>query len=73
MGAAASEGAEPLARGDIVRELEEWRAMSDEEREAIPLTPEQERELDRRLDALDRGDARVIPADEVHALLERLL
>ena len=33
--------------------------------EAMPLTPLQRDELDRRLDELDRGDVALVPWDEV--------
>jgi putative addiction module component (TIGR02574 family) len=33
--------------------------------EALPLTPAQREELDRRLDELDRGEGESIPWDEV--------
>ena len=33
--------------------------------EAVPLTPQQRAELDRRLDELDQGDVSLVPWDEV--------
>ena len=38
--------------------------------EAIPLTPRQRDELDRRLDQLDSGDVALVPWDEVRRQLK---
>jgi putative addiction module component (TIGR02574 family) len=35
---------------------------------AVPLTPAQRAEIDRRLDELDRGDVELVPWDEVKRL-----
>lgn len=71
MGKPEREPVEPLSTNALLAELEEWRSMSDEEREALPLTPEEAREIERRLDALDRGEVELIPADEVFEELRR--
>ena len=50
-------------RLDLIAQL--WESLSDEERDSLPLTLEQERELDRRLDALDREGPVGISSDEL--------
>ena len=52
----------PQERLRLIDELwESLRAVPD----AVPLTPEQRAELDRRLDELDRGEVALVPWDEV--------
>jgi putative addiction module component (TIGR02574 family) len=50
-------------RLDLIEQL--WESLSDEERDSLPLTIEQERELDRRLDALEREGPVGISPDEL--------
>jgi len=50
-------------RLDLIEQL--WESLSDEERDSLPLTLEQERELDRRLDALEREGPVGISSDEL--------
>jgi putative addiction module component (TIGR02574 family) len=50
-------------RLDLIEQL--WESLSDEERDSLPLTSEQEQELDRRLDALDREGPVGISSDEL--------
>ncbi len=50
-------------RLDLIEQL--WESLSDEERDSLPLTVEQERELDRRLDALEREGPVGISSDEL--------
>lgn len=59
----------PDERLDLIEQL--WDSLSDEERSALPLTTEQERELDRRLDVLDRKGPSGINGDELRARLRR--
>ena len=52
----------PEERLRLIDELwESLRVVPD----AVPLTPEQRAELDRRLDELDRSDVTLVPWDEV--------
>jgi putative addiction module component (TIGR02574 family) len=50
-------------RLDLIEQL--WESLSDEERDSLPLALDQERELDRRLDALEREDPVGISPDEL--------
>jgi len=50
-------------RLDLIEQL--WESLSDEERDSLPLTSEQEQELDRRLNALDREGPVGISSDEL--------
>ena len=50
-------------RLDLIEQL--WESLSEEERESLPLTPEQERELDRRLDALEKEGPAGVSSDEL--------
>lgn len=50
-------------RLDLIEQL--WESLSDEERDSLPLTLDQERELDRRLDALEREGPVGISSDEL--------
>jgi putative addiction module component (TIGR02574 family) len=54
-------------RLDLIEQL--WDSLSDEERDSLPLTAEQERELDRRLDALERQGPTGISPDELRQRL----
>jgi putative addiction module component (TIGR02574 family) len=50
-------------RLDLIEQL--WDSLSDEERDSLPLAADQEEELDRRLDALDREGPVGISSDEL--------
>ena len=50
-------------RLELIEQL--WDSLSDEERDSLPLTAEQERELDQRLDAVEREGAVGISSDEL--------
>lgn len=50
-------------RLDLIEQL--WDSLSDEERDSVPLTAEQEQELDRRLDAVEKDGAAGISSDEL--------
>jgi putative addiction module component (TIGR02574 family) len=50
-------------RLDLIEQL--WESLSDEERDSLPLAADQEEELDRRLDALDREGPVGISSDEL--------
>jgi len=50
-------------RLDLIEQL--WDSLSDEERDSLPLTAEQEQELDRRLDAAEREGTVGISSDEL--------
>ena len=52
----------PAQRLRLIDEL--WESLRSVP-EAVPLTPLQTDELDRRLDELERGDAALVPWDEV--------
>jgi putative addiction module component (TIGR02574 family) len=53
----------------LIEEL--WESLDQEERDAIPLTPEQEAELDRRLDALDRDGVQGLSPQELREFIKR--
>lgn len=56
---------EKMTPADRLRLIEElWESLRSAP-EALPLTPPQKAELDRRLDDLDRGDVALVPWDEV--------
>jgi putative addiction module component (TIGR02574 family) len=57
----------PDERLQLIEQL--WDSLSPDERDAIPLTTEQERELDLRLDALEREGPVGISS---HELLSRI-
>jgi putative addiction module component (TIGR02574 family) len=64
MGSSAIE-IEKLSPEDRLRLIEElWESLR-RQPETVPLTEAQRKELDRRLDELDRGEAETIPWDEV--------
>jgi putative addiction module component (TIGR02574 family) len=50
-------------RLDLIEQL--WESLSVEERDSLPLTTEQQEEVDRRLDSVDRDGPRGISADEL--------
>jgi putative addiction module component (TIGR02574 family) len=50
-------------RLDLIEQL--WDSLSDEERDSLPLTGEQEQELDRRLDAVQSEGPVGISPDEL--------
>lgn len=52
----------PAERQRLIDDL--WESLTSTP-EAVPLTPLQRDELDRRLDELDRGDVALVPWDEV--------
>ncbi len=51
-------------RLDLIEQL--WESLSDEERDSLPLTVEQEQELDRRLDALEKEGPVGLLSNELH-------
>lgn len=53
----------------LIEEL--WESLDESRREAIPLTPEQEAELTRRLEAHEREGPSGITAEEMHEKLRR--
>ncbi|HEX9695230.1 MAG TPA: addiction module protein [Actinomycetota bacterium] len=53
----------------LIEEL--WESLDQKERDAIPLTPEQEVELDRRLDALDRDGVQGLSPAELREYIKR--
>jgi len=56
-------------RLDLIEQL--WDSLSDEERDSVPLTAEQEQELDRRLDALEKEGPVGISPDELREQVRR--
>jgi putative addiction module component (TIGR02574 family) len=57
---------EKLSTEERLRLIEElWDSLDPVERDAIPLTSEQQEELDRRLDALEREGPIGISSDEL--------
>ena len=56
-------------RLDLIEQL--WDSLSDEERDSVPLTAEQEQELDRRLDALEKEGPVGVSADELREQVRR--
>ncbi|MHB8512468.1 MAG: addiction module protein [Actinomycetota bacterium] len=59
-------GEERLA---LIEEL--WESLDQQERDEIPLTPEQEVELDRRLDALDSDGVQGLSPAELREYIKR--
>ncbi|HEX9775786.1 MAG TPA: addiction module protein [Actinomycetota bacterium] len=55
-------------RLDLIEEL--WESLDDEQRDSVALTPDQVKELDRRLDDLEREGVSGLTPDEVRARLE---
>ncbi|MBI4729675.1 MAG: addiction module protein [Acidobacteria bacterium] len=56
-------------RLELIEEL--WESLGEEEREALPLTGEQQDELDRRLDSLEKEGPVGLQPEEVRARLRR--
>ena len=56
-------------RLDLIEQL--WDSLSDEERASLPLTAEQEQELDRRLDAVEREGPVGVSSDELRDQVRR--
>lgn len=52
----------------LIEEL--WESLGEEERDAIPLTREQESELDRRLDALEKDGPVGLSPEEVRTRIQ---
>lgn len=52
-------------RLELIEEL--WDSLDEEERDALPLTREQEAELDRRQGALEKEGAVGLSPEEVHS------
>lgn len=50
-------------RLELIEQL--WESLSDDERNALPLTAEQDQELDRRLDSVEREGPVGISSDEL--------
>jgi putative addiction module component (TIGR02574 family) len=50
-------------RLDLIEQL--WESLSEEERDSLPLTAEQEQELDKRLDALEKEGPVGLSSDEL--------
>jgi len=56
-------------RLDLIEQL--WDSLSDEERKSLPLTAEQEQELDRRLDVVEKEGAVGVSSDELRSQVRR--
>jgi len=56
-------------RLDLIEQL--WDSLSDQERDSLPLTAEQDEELDRRLDALEKEGPVGLSADELREQVRR--
>lgn len=56
-------------RLSLIEEL--WESLDENRRDAIPLTPDQEAELARRLEAYEREGPIGITAEEMHENLRR--
>lgn len=56
-------------RLELIEQL--WDSLSEDERDSLPLTAEQEQELDRRLDALDRDGPVGLSPEELRERLRR--
>lgn len=56
-------------RLSLIEEL--WESLDENRRDAIPLTPDQEAELARRLEAYEREGPVGIAAEELHEKLRR--
>ncbi|MHB8513612.1 MAG: addiction module protein [Actinomycetota bacterium] len=53
----------------LIEEL--WKSLDENRRDAIPLTPDQEAELARRLEAHEREGPSGVTAEEMHEKLRR--
>lgn len=61
-----------LSDGERLALIEElWESLDESRRDAIPLTPDQEAELARRLEAHEREGPIGITAEEMHEKLRR--
>jgi putative addiction module component (TIGR02574 family) len=61
-----------LSRDERLELIEQlWDSLSDEERDSLPLTAEQEKELDRRLDALEKEGPVGLSTDELRDQIRR--
>jgi putative addiction module component (TIGR02574 family) len=61
-----------LSRDERLELIEQvWDSLSDEERGSLPLTAEQEQELDRRLDALDKEGPVGLSPDELRSQIRK--
>jgi putative addiction module component (TIGR02574 family) len=61
-----------LSRDERLELIEQlWDSLSDEERDSLPLTTEQEQELDRRLDALEKEGPVGLSPDELREQVRR--
>jgi putative addiction module component (TIGR02574 family) len=56
-------------RLDLIEQL--WDSLSDEQRNSLPLTPEQEHELDRRMVAAEKEGPMGFSQDEVRRTVRR--
>ena len=56
-------------RLDLIEQL--WDSLSDDERDSLPLTAEQEQELDRRLDAAEKAGPLGISPEELRKQVRR--
>jgi putative addiction module component (TIGR02574 family) len=55
-----------LSRDERLALIEQlWESLSDEERDSLPLTADQERDLDRRLDSVEKDGPVGISPDEL--------
>ncbi|HVV49652.1 MAG TPA: addiction module protein [Polyangia bacterium] len=61
-----------LSRDERLELIEQlWDSLSDEERDSLPLTADQEQELDRRLDALEKEGPVGLSPDELREQVRR--
>ena len=61
-----------LSRDERLELIEQlWDSLSDEERDSLPLTAEQDAQLDRRLDALEKDGPVGVSADELRQRVRR--
>ena len=54
---------------ELIEEL--WESLTPAERDHLPLTPEQEQELDRRLNALESEEVKGLSAEDLRTQLKR--
>jgi putative addiction module component (TIGR02574 family) len=61
-----------LSRDERLELIEQlWDSLTDEERDSLPLTADQEQELDRRLDALEKEGPVGLSPEELREQLRR--
>jgi len=61
-----------LSRDERLELIEQlWDSLSDQERDSLPLTAEQDEELDTRLDALEKDGPVGLSADELREQVRR--